>query len=44
MVADRITDGTRIAELLASEVTGHERAPYDRTTVTLIPGVRAGRA
>ncbi|MGB9962898.1 hypothetical protein [Halobacterium sp. BOL4-2] len=33
MVADRITDGTRIAELLASEVTGHERAPYDRMSV-----------
>lgn len=33
MVEDEITDGTRIAELLSSEVTGHETAPYDRLTV-----------
>ncbi|SFR52933.1 hypothetical protein [Halogeometricum limi] len=26
MVEDRLTDGKRIAQLLASEVTGHERA------------------
>lgn len=28
MVEDRVTDGTRIAELLSSEVTGHENDPY----------------
>jgi hypothetical protein len=33
MVEDRITDGKRIAELLSSEVTGHESAPYDSMTV-----------
>ena len=33
MVEDRITDGKRIAELLASEVTGHERPPYDGMAV-----------
>lgn len=33
MVEDRITDGTRIAELLASEVTGHESPPYDAMSV-----------
>ncbi|MDH5019573.1 hypothetical protein [Halobacterium rubrum] len=33
MVEDRITDGKRIAELLSSEVTGHERAPYDELAV-----------
>jgi len=34
MVEDRITDGTRIAALLSSEVTGHERDPYGRLAVT----------
>ncbi|MFB6268549.1 MAG: hypothetical protein ABEH83_01300 [Halobacterium sp.] len=33
MVEDEITDGKRIAELLSSEVAGHENAPYDRLTV-----------
>jgi hypothetical protein len=33
MVEDRITDGKRIAELLASEVTGHEGPPYDEMGV-----------
>jgi len=33
MVEDRITDGNRIAELLSSEVTGHERPPYDAMAV-----------
>jgi hypothetical protein len=33
MVEDEITDGKRIAELLSSEVTGHENAPYDRLSV-----------
>ncbi|SEW23752.1 hypothetical protein [Halobacterium jilantaiense] len=33
MVEDRITDGKRIAELLSSEVTGHERSPYDELGV-----------
>ena len=33
MVEDRITDGKRIAELLASEVTGHESPPYDEMSV-----------
>jgi hypothetical protein len=33
MVEDRITDGKRIAELLSSEVTGHQRPPYDGMTV-----------
>ena len=33
MVEDRITDGTRIAELLSSEVTGHEHPPYDEMAV-----------
>lgn len=33
MVDDVITDGKRIAELLSSEVTGHETAPYDRLSV-----------
>jgi len=33
MVEDRITDGTRIAELLSSEVTGHGNPPYDELAV-----------
>ena len=33
MVEDRITDGTRIAELLSSEITGHERSPYGEMAV-----------
>lgn len=33
MVEDRITDGTRIAALLSSEVTGHEQPPYDEMGV-----------
>jgi len=33
MVEDRITDGKRIAELLSSEVTGHEHPPYDEMAV-----------
>lgn len=28
MVEERVTDGKRIAELLSSEVTGHENDPY----------------
>lgn len=34
MVEDRITDGKRIAELLASEFTGLQRGPLDRVSVT----------
>ncbi|WP_336036585.1 hypothetical protein [Halobacterium yunchengense] len=34
MVEDRITDGTRIAQLLSSEVTGHGDDPYGRLAVT----------
>lgn len=34
MVEDRETDGKRLAELLSSEVTGHENDPYDRLAVT----------
>jgi hypothetical protein len=34
MVEDRITDGTRIAELLSSEVTGNENPPFDALSVT----------
>lgn len=33
MVEDRITDGKRIAQLLASELTGLETAPLDRLSV-----------
>lgn len=33
MVEDRITDGKRIAQLLASELTGLATAPLDRITV-----------
>lgn len=33
MVEDRITDGKRIAELLASELTGLDRPPLDRIAV-----------
>lgn len=33
MVEEESTDGKRIAELLSSEVTGHENAPYDRLSV-----------
>jgi hypothetical protein len=33
MVEDRITDGTRIAELLASELDGREDGPLDRLAV-----------
>lgn len=33
MVEDAITDGKRIAELLSSEVTGNENAPYGEMTV-----------
>ncbi|WP_327051024.1 hypothetical protein [Halomicrococcus gelatinilyticus] len=33
MVEDRITDGTRIAELLASELDGREDPPLDRLAV-----------
>ncbi len=33
MVEDTETDGKRLAELLSSEVTGHENAPYDGITV-----------
>lgn len=40
MVEDRITDGKRIAELLSSEVTGHERPPYDgMAVVDAVPDV-----
>lgn len=34
MVEDSLDDGTRIAALVASEVTGHENPPYDRLAVT----------
>lgn len=34
MVERRETDGKRIAELLSSEVTGHENPPYDEMRVT----------
>lgn len=33
MVEDRIADGRRIAQLLASEIRGHERGPLGRLTV-----------
>lgn len=33
MVEDRVTDGRRIAQLLASELTGLERPPLDRVGV-----------
>ena len=33
MVEERITDGKRIAQLLASELTGLERPPLDRIEV-----------
>jgi hypothetical protein len=33
MVEDRLNDGKRVAELLASEVSGHENGPYDRLAV-----------
>lgn len=34
MVEDELTDGTRIAQLLSSEVHGHERGPLGKLTVT----------
>jgi hypothetical protein len=34
MVENTETDGKRLAELLSSEVTGHENAPYDVLAVT----------
>lgn len=34
MVEDSLNDGKRVAELLASEVSGHENEPYDRLAVT----------
>lgn len=34
MVEDSLNDGTRVAELLASEVSGHENDPYGRLAVT----------
>lgn len=33
MVVDRITDGRRIGQLLASEIRGHERGPIGRLAV-----------
>lgn len=33
MVDERVTDGKRIAELLSSEVTGHENDPYGEMRV-----------
>ncbi|MFC3477116.1 hypothetical protein [Halobacterium litoreum] len=33
MVEKSETDGKRIAELLSSELTGHENAPFDRLAV-----------
>ena len=33
MVEDRVTDGKRIAQLLASELDGREDGPLDRVTV-----------
>ena len=34
MVEDSLNDGKRVAELLASEVSGHENDPYGRMAVT----------
>ncbi|WP_232686262.1 hypothetical protein [Halobacterium zhouii] len=34
MVEDSLQDGKRVAELLASEVSGHENEPYGRLAVT----------
>lgn len=34
MVDNTETDGKRLAELLSSEVTGHENVPYDALAVT----------
>jgi hypothetical protein len=39
MVEDRITDGRRIAQLLASEVRGHENPPFDRLSVVDVQDV-----
>lgn len=33
MVEDELTDGVRIAQLVASEITGHEDAPFDALSV-----------
>lgn len=33
MVEDELRDGIRIAQLVASEITGHEDAPYDALVV-----------
>lgn len=33
MVEERTTDGRRLAELLASELTGRQVSPFDRITV-----------
>ena len=33
MVEDELDDGKRIAQLLASEITGHERPPLGRLSV-----------
>lgn len=33
MVEDELRDGIRIAQLVSSEVTGHEDAPFDTLTV-----------
>lgn len=34
MVGEELQDGIRIAQLVASEITGHEDAPYDALSVT----------
>jgi hypothetical protein len=39
MVEERVTDGRRIAQLLASEIRGHERGPLDRLTVVDVEDV-----
>jgi len=41
MVTDRLTDGVRIAQLLASEVTGNESGLRDLTVVDADPDVEA---
>lgn len=41
MVADRLTDGVRIAQLLASEVTGNESGLRGLTVVDADPDVEA---
>lgn len=49
MAEDELTDGVRIAQLVASEVTGHEDAPFDvlnveGTDLDVDPTVEGARA